>query len=107
MNEQNSTPVDDRALLEQVVKAIVARPDEVKVERTIDELGVLLKLSAAAEDMPTIIGKAGRTVQALRQLVRVAGAKNHERVNLKVLEPDGSEYRKQIGEGADAESAFA
>ena len=97
------SPYADQTMLEFVVKRIVSKPDEVQITRTIDALGVLLRLQVAADDMRTIIGKAGRTVQSLRQLVRVAGAKEHQRVNLKVIEPDGSEYR---GMGSTAENAF-
>lgn len=80
----------DQEFIEYVVKAIVSNPDDVKVTRTIDERGVLLNLSVNPEDMGKIIGKEGRTAKALRTLLRVLGAKNNARVNLKVEEPAGS-----------------
>lgn len=84
------TETADRDFIEYVVKAIVDNPSDVKVDRRIDEMGVLLTLSINQADMGTIIGKEGRTAKALRTLLRVLGAKNNARVNLKILEPEGS-----------------
>jgi len=81
----------DQKFIEDVVKAIVDNPGDVKTERTIDERGVLIKLYVNAEDMGKIIGKEGRTAKAIRTLLRVFGAKNNARLNLKIVEPEGSE----------------
>ncbi|MFH0776595.1 MAG: KH domain-containing protein [Patescibacteria group bacterium] len=83
----------DKDFLAMAVKAIVDRPDDVIVERTVDDLGVLLKLRVNEIDMSKIVGKEGRTAKALRTLLRLVGSKFDERVNLKILEPDGSERR--------------
>lgn len=83
----------DQEFIEYVVKAIVDIPSDVKVERKIDEMGVLLTLSVNPEDMGKVIGKEGNTARALRTLLRVLGAKNNARVNLKILEPEGGEPR--------------
>ncbi len=64
-------------------------PDQVKVDRRVDEMGVLLTLTVNPEDMGQIIGKAGSTARAIRNLVRIVGLKNHARVNLKIEEPEG------------------
>ena len=87
MAEQN---VADQEFLESVVKALVDHPDEVKTERKVDEMGVLLTLFINQADMGQIIGRSGRTARALRTLLRVVGAKNNARVNLKIHEPEGS-----------------
>jgi len=79
----------DQEFLEYVVKALVDHPDDVKVERKVDEMGVLLSLRVNAEDMGQIIGKGGSTARAIRNLVRIVGLKNHARVNLKIEEPVG------------------
>ena len=79
----------DQDFLEMVVKAIVERPEKVEVKRSIDERGVLIELKVDAIDMGTIIGKDGKTAKALRTLLRVVGAKNNARVNLKIIEPEG------------------
>lgn len=81
----------DEKFVEDVVKAIVDNPDDVKTERTIDERGVLIKLYVNPEDMGKIIGKDGKTAKAIRTLLRVFGAKNNARLNLKIVEPEGSE----------------
>lgn len=82
----------DQAFVEQVVKSLVDHPDDVKVERTVDEMGVLLSLHVHPEDMGQIIGRSGQTAKAIRTLLRVVGAKNKARVNLKIVEPEGSTH---------------
>lgn len=80
---------NDKAFVEYVVKAIVDNPDKVKVERKVDEMGVLLELTVDPADMGKIIGKEGRTAKAIRTLLRVLGAQINARVNLKIIEPEG------------------
>lgn len=81
----------DQEFLEFIVGAVVDNPDEVKVERSIDERGVLLTLTVSPQDMGMIIGRQGSTAKAMRTLLRVIGAKNDARINLKINEPEGSE----------------
>jgi predicted RNA-binding protein YlqC (UPF0109 family) len=81
----------DQQFVEMVVKEIVDNPSDVKVDRTVDDRGVLLTLSINPADMGKVIGKEGKTAEALRTLLRIIGAKNNARVNLKILEPEGSE----------------
>lgn len=80
----------DKSFLEFVVKAIVSNPKAVSVERTVDEMGVLLTLKIDQADMGYVIGRKGQTAQALRTLLKIIGAKNNARVNLKIYEPEGS-----------------
>lgn len=79
----------DQQFLEHVVKALVDHPEDVKINRTVDEMGVLLTLDVHAEDMGKIIGRSGNTAKAIRTLLRVVGMKNDARVNLKINEPEG------------------
>jgi len=79
----------DQDFLEYVIKALVDHPEDVKIDRKVDEMGVLLSLKVNPEDMGQIIGKAGSTARAIRNLVRIVGLKNHARVNLKIEEPEG------------------
>ena len=81
----------DRDFVEYVVKQIVSNPEAVKVERRIDEMGVLITLDVDPKDMGMVIGREGATAKALRTLLRIIGAKNNARVNLKINEPAGSE----------------
>jgi predicted RNA-binding protein YlqC (UPF0109 family) len=80
----------DQDFLEYLIKALVDHPEDVKIDRKVDEMGVLLSLKVNPEDMGQIIGKAGATARAIRNLVRIVGLKNHARVNLKIEEPAGS-----------------
>lgn len=79
----------DQAFLEQVIHALVEKPEKVEINRTVDEMGVLLTLKVDQEDMGKIIGRDGNTAKAIRTLLRVVGMKNNARVNLKINEPDG------------------
>ena len=79
----------DQEFLEFIIKALVDHPEDVKVDRRVDEMGVLLSLKVNSEDMGQIIGKEGSTARSIRGLVRIVGLKNHARVNLKIEEPEG------------------
>ncbi len=83
-------PDADKAFLEYVVKALVDNPNDVKIDRTVDEMGVLISLSVNPADMGKIIGRMGNTAKAIRTLLRIIGMKNNARVNLKINEPEGS-----------------
>ncbi len=69
----------DKDFVEFVVKALVDNPDQVVIDRSVDERGVLLELTVAPEDMGKVIGKAGSTAKAIRTLLRVLGAKSDAR----------------------------
>lgn len=79
----------DKQFLETIVKTIVANPNDVSVERTVDEMGVLLTLKINPADMGYVIGRKGQTAQAIRTLLKIVGAKNNSRVNLKIHDPEG------------------
>lgn len=79
----------DQAFVEMVAKAIVNNPDDVKTDRIIDERGVLITLHVNPEDMGYVIGRSGQTARSIRTLLKIVGAKNDARVNLKIHEPEG------------------
>lgn len=81
----------DQQFLEYVIKALVDNPNDVKITRVVDEMGVLLTLSLNKDDMGKVIGRSGQTAKAIRTVLRVVGMKNDARVNLKIEEPEGSE----------------
>lgn len=86
----------DKVFLEYVVKALVDNPNDIKIDRTVDEMGVLISLTVNPADMGKIIGRMGNTAKAIRTLLRIIGMKNNARVNLKINEPEGS-TRENIG----------
>jgi uncharacterized protein len=94
----------DQAFLETIIKAIVNNPDDVKSERTVDERGVLLVLDINPSDMGYVIGRQGQTARAVRTLLKIVGAKNNARVNLKINEPEGGRGPRPA---ADAEGSVA
>ena len=95
----------DQDFLEYIVKALVDHPEDVNIDRKVDEMGVLLSLKVNPEDMGQIIGREGSTAKAIRNLVRIVGLKNHARVNLKIEEPEGGRAprpeRKEVSSDLD------
>ena len=79
----------DQQFIEYIVKELVSSPDDVSVERRIDEKGVLLELTVNPDDLGRVIGKRGMTAQSLRTLLRALGTKNDARYNLKIVNNDG------------------
>jgi hypothetical protein len=92
----------DQQFVEFVVKSLVSNPDAVKVERRIDEKGVLLELTVDPEDLGRVIGKRGATAQSLRTLLRALGTKNDARYNLKIVDNGvaGGSYASDNGTSA-------
>jgi predicted RNA-binding protein YlqC (UPF0109 family) len=83
----------DQEFVEYIVGKLVTKPEKVVTNRKIDELGVLIELTVDRDDMGVIIGKEGKTAKAIRTLLRVLGAKNDARINLKIVEPEGGEVK--------------
>ena len=78
----------DQQFVEYIVKSLVGNPEDVVVERIIDEKGVLLTLTVNPEDLGRVIGKRGVTAQSLRTLLRALGTKNDARYTLKIVNND-------------------
>lgn len=76
-----------RELLEHLVRALVDRPDQVKIEEfTEDDGTVVFELSVAPEDYGKVIGRGGRTAQAIRTVVKAAGVRSERRVLVDIVE---------------------
>jgi predicted RNA-binding protein YlqC (UPF0109 family) len=88
--------MDDSQFLEYIVKSLVEHPDDVKIKRTVDEMGVLMTLDVHPDDMGKVIGRSGNTAKAIRILLRVVGMKNNARVNLKINEPAGGMPTRRV-----------
>src|SRR3546814_6771605 len=80
----------DQQFVEYIVKSLVENPDALKIDRRIDEKGVLLELTVDQEDLGRVIGKRGATAQSLRTLLRALGTKNDARYNLKIVDVGGT-----------------
>jgi uncharacterized protein len=87
----------DLQFVEYIVKSLVGKPDAVKIDRRIDEKGVLLELTVDPEDLGRVIGKRGATAQSIRTLLRALGTKNEARYNLKIV--DNGPAREPRAEG--------
>lgn len=88
----------DEKMLDLIIKEIVDNPGDVKIKRSVDEMGVLLTLSVNRADMGRVIGKEGNTAKAIRTILRTVGMKYGSRVNFKINEPEG-DYHGQDGPG--------
>src|SRR5437773_66999 len=100
----------DQQFIEYVVKSLVSNPDAVKIERRIDEKGVLLELTVDDEDLGRVIGKRGATAQSLRTLLRALGTKNDARYNLKIVDngrPAPSHDRDERREDEQSSKPFS
>jgi predicted RNA-binding protein YlqC (UPF0109 family) len=105
-----STATIDQQFIEYVVKSLVGNPDDVIVERVIDEKGVLLTLTVNPEDLGRVIGKRGATAQSLRTLLRALGTKQEARYNLKIVDngvpkPERTEQRDESRQEESTSSA--
>lgn len=92
----------DQQFIEYIVKSLVGNPDAVKIERRIDEKGVLLELSVDPDDLGRVIGKRGATAQSLRTLLRALGTKNDARYNLKIIDTGPPPERRQAEPMSDS-----
>jgi predicted RNA-binding protein YlqC (UPF0109 family) len=76
-----------RALLEALVRALVDSPDEVQVDDFAEDDGtVVLELSVAEDDYGTVIGRGGRTANALRTVVKAAAVRDGRRVLIDIVD---------------------
>jgi hypothetical protein len=76
-----------RELLEHLARALVDQPDRVKVESYEEDDGTLvLELSVAEDDYGQVIGRGGRTAQALRTVVKAAAVKDNRRVLVDIVD---------------------
>jgi uncharacterized protein len=87
----SETTTRDYIFLKQIIEGLTEHPEDIKITRVVDEMGVLLNLEVHPDDMKQVIGKMGNTVNAIRTLLRIVGVKMNARVNLKINEPGGGQ----------------
>ncbi len=75
-------------MLQILTEKIVDFQNEIRIESRTDEMGVLLTLHVAKEDMGKVIGRDGATAKSIRTLLRVVGMRENARINLKIAEPE-------------------
>lgn len=76
-----------KELLEYLARGLVERPDEVRVAETAEDDGsIVLELSVAEDDYGSVIGRGGRTAQALRTVVKTAAVKDGRRVFVDIVD---------------------
>ncbi len=90
-----------------MVKSIVDHPEDVKIDRKVDEMGVLLSLRVSPQDMGQVVGRQGSTAKAIRSLLRIVGVKNNARVNLKIEEPEGGSRAPRQSSDSSVDRAVA
>jgi predicted RNA-binding protein YlqC (UPF0109 family) len=78
----------DEALVKAIAEVLVENPKNVKATRTVNERGVLITLDVHPDDIATIIGKGGRTISLIRQLLKIVGLRNQAWVSLKLVQPE-------------------
>lgn len=78
--------------LADVIRPLLTKPESARISQSSDDMGILLTLTVAGEDMGPLIGKQGETAKAIRHILRIAGVKQNMRVSVKITEPDGSVY---------------
>ena len=93
----------DQEFVQYIVNALVSQPDQVRVDRTVDERGVLLTLYVAEADLGRVIGRKGSTAQSLRVLLRALGSKNEAHYNLRIVD-DHSQGPRSSKTTADGQS---
>jgi len=71
-------------ILEEILKSFVRHPEDIKVERKVDEMGVLLEIEVNQEDKGMIIGSKGSTINAIKKILRAVGLKNRERISIRI-----------------------
>lgn len=84
--------------LAELIAPLLTKPEAAQISASSDEMGLLLTLVVAPEDMGPVIGRAGETAKAIRHLIRIAGVKHNSRVSVKINEPDGSPSRPKRSE---------
>ncbi|MBQ7501731.1 KH domain-containing protein [bacterium] len=74
-----------KGLLEFLARQLVDHPDQVKVRELEGERSIILELQVAPEDMGKVIGRQGKTAQAIRTLVKAAGLREGKRVMVEII----------------------
>jgi hypothetical protein len=72
-------------MVEYIAKSLADRPDEVQVSESMGESVIMVELNVASEDMGRMIGRKGRTINAIRSVARVLGGKMNKKVSIEIV----------------------
>jgi len=75
-----------KELIQCIAKALVDNPEQVNVQEIKTQQTLVLELRVAKEDTGKVIGKKGRTAQAMRTILSCASAKENKRTILEIVE---------------------
>jgi len=75
-----------KELVLMVIRALVDHPDEIRITEIPGEKTVMFEVRVADEDVGKVIGKNGKTINAIRTLLRAATVKDNKKVILEVLQ---------------------
>ncbi len=73
-----------REFIEYVARMLARNPDEVQVTDSVDEKGIVYRISLNAEDVGRVIGREGRIIQSMRSLLRAAAVRQGVRLAIEV-----------------------
>lgn len=77
--------------LTHILTGLTSRHEDIRVAKSADEMGVLLTVSLAKEDMGKVIGREGSMAQAIRRIMRAYGRSRNQYINLKIVDENGNE----------------
>jgi uncharacterized protein len=80
----------DYQVLNEIVISLVSDPAKVVIHRKTDDMGVLLSIQVAVEDMGAVIGRNGIMADSIKTLMRAIGRTHGMNIRVKILEPEGS-----------------
>ncbi|MGC9469512.1 MAG: KH domain-containing protein [Anaerolineae bacterium] len=72
-------------MVEYIAKSLADKPEAVEVSESVGEAVIMIEMNVASEDMGRLIGRKGRTINAIRSLARILGAKREKKVNVEII----------------------
>lgn len=74
-----------KEIVEIIAKSLVDHPEQIIVEETSDERGVVFQLHVAPEDMGKVIGRQGRIAKAMRTVVKAAATRENQKITVEIV----------------------
>ena len=72
-------------MVEYIATSLADKPEEVEVSESVGEAVIMIEMNVASEDMGRMIGRKGRTINAIRSLARILGAKMGKKVSVEII----------------------